>query len=130
MSLAQLERIRWHRNALIAIGVDADGSRRITRLDLNPSGPTITKAATLHTALPGGPQAWATISGDDLLYLEGASNAPSGEIGEEARPRASGARHLPHPLTVTYCFGFARYAFDAASSRSGVTLSGSMRTMR
>jgi hypothetical protein len=28
------------------------------------------------------------------------------------------------------CRGFARYAFDAASSLSGVTLSGSIRTIR
>jgi hypothetical protein len=38
VSIARLERIRTHRNSLIAVAVDVDGSRRILRLDLNTQG--------------------------------------------------------------------------------------------
>jgi hypothetical protein len=69
VSLAHLERIRWRRRALIAIRVDDDGSRRIVRLDLNPSGRAVTQATTLEGSVPTAGRTFATISGDELVYL-------------------------------------------------------------
>ena len=69
VSLAHLERIRWRRRALIAIRVDDDGSRRIVRLDLNASGRAVTQATTLEGSVPTAGRTFATISGDELVYL-------------------------------------------------------------
>jgi len=70
VSLAHLERIRWRRQALIAIRVDADGTRRIVRLTLSASGRAVTKATKIDSpVLPVGGQTWVTISGDELVYL-------------------------------------------------------------
>ena len=57
VSLAHLERIRWRRQALIAIRVDADGTRRIVRLDLSANGRAVTKATKIDSpVLPAGGQ--------------------------------------------------------------------------
>ena len=70
VSLAHLERIRWRRRALIAIRVDADGTRHIVRLTLNASGRAVTKATKIDSpTLPGGRQTFVAISGDELVYL-------------------------------------------------------------
>ena len=70
VSLAHLERIRWRRQALIAIRVDADGTRRIVRLALSANGRAVTKATKIDSpVLPVGGQTWVTISGDELVYL-------------------------------------------------------------
>jgi hypothetical protein len=76
ISLAHLERIRWRRRALIAIRIDDDGSRRIIRLDLNASGRAVTQATTLGVPMPTAGQTFATISGDELVYVvDGFSHA-------------------------------------------------------
>jgi hypothetical protein len=70
VSLAHLERIRWRRQALIAIRVDTDGTRRIVRLALSANGRAVTKATKIDSpVLPVGGQTWVTISGDELVYL-------------------------------------------------------------
>ena len=46
VSLGHLERIRWRRNALIAVQVDGDGARRIIRLEMNARGSSVTRAIT------------------------------------------------------------------------------------
>jgi hypothetical protein len=70
VSLAHLERIRWRRRALIAIRVDADGTRRIVRLTLNASGRAVTKATKIDSpVLPVGGETFVAISGDELIYL-------------------------------------------------------------
>jgi hypothetical protein len=63
------ERIRWYRHALIAILADDDGTRRIMRFELNPSGRAITQAKTIEAAVPAVGPAFATVSGDQLVYL-------------------------------------------------------------
>ena len=77
ISVAHLERIRSSGRALIAVQVDDDGSRRIVRLDLNASGRTVTKAATVERAVPPMAQTFAIVSADELVYLtdDAGSNA-------------------------------------------------------
>jgi hypothetical protein len=86
VSLAHLERIRWHRHALIAIRVEDGGVRRIVRLDLNASGGAVTRATTLEGTFPVEGPTFVTVSGDELVYLvDGSSGAA------DRRPRdASG----------------------------------------
>jgi hypothetical protein len=69
VSLAHLERIRWHRHALIAVAADPDGSRRIVRLALNASGRAVTAATTLESSVSPAGQMLVTISGDELIYM-------------------------------------------------------------
>ncbi|HEX7138895.1 MAG TPA: hypothetical protein VF219_13640 [Vicinamibacterales bacterium] len=66
----RIERLRWHRNSLIAVEVVDDGSRRVVRFDLNRSGRSITAATELDTKIPAaaGPT-FATVAGDELSYL-------------------------------------------------------------
>ena len=78
VSLAHLERIRWHRHALVAIRVDDDGSRRIVRLELDAKGRAVTQATTLEGPVPLAVQTFVTISEDELVYLvDGSSRAVS-----------------------------------------------------
>ena len=69
VSLGHLERIRWGGDALIAVQLDVDGSRRIVRLEMNASGSAITKATRLEVSAPTAGQTFVTISGDELVYL-------------------------------------------------------------
>lgn len=75
VSLGNLERIRWYRNALIAVDVDPDGSRRILRLDLNSAGRAVTRATMLEALGAPTAETFVTISGDELLYLTSGSDA-------------------------------------------------------
>ncbi len=70
IQFGRIERIRWHRNALIAVQIADDGSRRVVRLDLNRSGRTVVAATDLDTTIPAaaGPT-FATVTGDELSYL-------------------------------------------------------------
>jgi len=77
VSLAHLERIRLYRNALIAVQVDSDGSRRIVRFALNASGLAVTKGTPLEIPGPVDGQTFVTISGDDLVYLAAGSSVAS-----------------------------------------------------
>jgi hypothetical protein len=79
ISLASLEQIRWRRHALIAIRVDADGTRRIIRLDLNPSGRAVTHATTFEgLALPAGSQTFIASSGEELVCVVESSKDANG----------------------------------------------------
>ncbi len=79
VSLAHLEQIRWRRHALIAIRVDADGTRRILRLDLNASGRAVTAATTFDDpVIPAEGQTFVTISGDELIYVVDSSKDAAG----------------------------------------------------
>jgi hypothetical protein len=80
VSLAHLERIRWYRNALIAVDVDADGSRRILRLDLKADGRAITRATTLEALPAPTAETFVTISGDELLYLTSGAHESAAEV--------------------------------------------------
>jgi hypothetical protein len=82
VSLAHLERIRWRRQALIAVQVDDDGSRRIMQLELNAGGRAVTRATTLEGSVPANGQTFVTISGDELVYLVDGS---SGAVGRPIR---------------------------------------------
>jgi hypothetical protein len=81
ISLAHLERIRWYRRALIAIMVGDDGARRIVRFDLNGAGRVVTQAKTLDAAVPPAGRTFATVSGDELVYLVDGVSGAAGEIG-------------------------------------------------
>jgi hypothetical protein len=76
IDLGRIERIRSHRNALVAVQRDAAGSRRVVRLDLNRSGRAVTAATIIDASIPPatGPT-FATISGDDLCYLVAAGGS-------------------------------------------------------
>jgi len=79
VSLAHLEQIRWRRHALIAIRVDADGTRRIVRLDLNASGRAVTQAMAFDSlVLPPGGQTFIASSGDELLCMVDGSRDADG----------------------------------------------------
>jgi hypothetical protein len=79
ISLAHLEQIRWRRHALIAIRVDADGTRRIVRLDLDASGRAVTAATSFDApVIPAGGQMFVTISGDELVYVVDGSKDAAG----------------------------------------------------
>jgi hypothetical protein len=85
--LDRLERIRWRGHALIAVHVDQDGSRRIVRLDLNPSGRAVAQAATLERAAPIAQPTFLTFLGDDLVYLaDGVGRADGNSSGDASRP--------------------------------------------
>jgi hypothetical protein len=78
VSLAHLEQIRWRRHALIAIRVEADGTRRIIRLELNASGRAVTQATTLDGPAPPVGQTFVAISGDELVYMVDSSKDAAG----------------------------------------------------
>lgn len=79
VSLAHLEQIRWRRRALIAMRADADGTRRVIRLDLNASGRAVTHATTFEgPVLPPGAQAFIASSGDELVCMVDGSKDANG----------------------------------------------------
>ena len=85
VSLGHLERIRWEGNALVAVQVDDNGSRRVIRLEMNARGSAITQVMRLELPAPATGQTFMTISGDDLVYLM----AGSTEAGGRSSPDAS-----------------------------------------
>jgi hypothetical protein len=77
ITLAGIEFIRWHRDALIGSQVQPDGSRGLVRLRLNRDHAAVNQATLIDDpAFSGGGAAFATISGDELYYVvaEGAGN--------------------------------------------------------
>ena len=79
VSLAHLEQIRWRRHALIAMRVDADGTRRVVRLDLNASGRAVTRVTAFEgPALPPAGQAFINSSGDELVCIVDGSRDANG----------------------------------------------------
>jgi len=83
VTLGHLERIRWHGTSLIAVQRDGDGADQIVRLDLNTRGTAVTKATTLAVPPSVTGRTFATISGDELLYL----TPPSGGTVPDAASR-------------------------------------------
>lgn len=69
LSLAGFERIRAARRALVGVRRDADGVRRIVRLELGPGGRSVTNAAAIAEPPAGTGRVLMTISGDELLYV-------------------------------------------------------------
>ncbi len=71
LELGQFERIRWFRGSLVGVQTVSSGSRRIVRLHLNRAGSAVTRGVVVDPLLgdDAGPS-FATISGDDLYYLE------------------------------------------------------------
>ena len=80
VALGHLERIRWHRQALIAVDVDADGSRRILRLELNAAGRAVTRATTLEALTAPSGETFVTVSGDELLYISATPSSSAAEV--------------------------------------------------
>jgi hypothetical protein len=101
LELGPIERLRWHRNALLAVGSSANGSRRVVRLSLNASGHAVTAATIIDASIPAtaGPT-FATVSDDDLSYIiadpdrSGApsQDAPQAQLADFIIRRI----HLPH----------------------------------
>jgi hypothetical protein len=84
VQLDHLERVRWRENAVIAVRVNAAGSREVLRIQMNATGTAITGATRLELAEPIAANAFMTISGDQLVYLAGGSDEPSGASGASA----------------------------------------------
>ncbi|HEV3060437.1 MAG TPA: hypothetical protein VGY48_19490 [Vicinamibacterales bacterium] len=65
-----IERLRWHRNALLTVESDANGSRRVVRFSLDASGRAVTAATIIDASIPAaaGPT-FATVSDDELSYI-------------------------------------------------------------
>jgi hypothetical protein len=70
IQFGRIERLRWHKDKLIAVQVADDGTRRVVRFDLNRAGRSITAATELDATIPAaaGPT-FATVAGDELSYL-------------------------------------------------------------
>jgi hypothetical protein len=68
LSLKHVERIRFYRNALIALVRDEGGAAAMVRLDLNARGTAVTRATRLDVAVPAGAGSSFSITGDDLLF--------------------------------------------------------------
>jgi hypothetical protein len=84
VSLAHVERIRWRSRALIAVQVDADGARRIIRLQLSANGRAVTQATAIEGSTPTSEQTLVTISGDELVYLVDGSSQAAGRPVRDA----------------------------------------------
>jgi hypothetical protein len=71
VALGGFERIRFFRGALVGVQALEDGARRIVRLELNRNRTTVTRGVIVEESLASeaGPT-FATITGDDLYYLE------------------------------------------------------------
>ena len=83
--LDRLERIRWRPQELIGVRVDEDGTRRITRLDLNGSGRAVAQATTLERAVQAGGPIFLTFWGDELVYLADSSKSAEGSPPIDSR---------------------------------------------
>jgi hypothetical protein len=70
LEFGRIERLRWHRNALLAVEGDANGSRRVVRFNLDASGRAVTAATIIDASIPAtaGPT-FATVSDDELSYI-------------------------------------------------------------
>ena len=101
VSLGHLERIRWRRNSLIAVQIDAEGSRGIVRLDLNARGNAITKATKLEVSAPSAGLTFVTISGNELVYLTAgvndAGDPPASSVPSNGAETALVVSRVPLP---------------------------------
>jgi hypothetical protein len=81
VALGQLERIRWYKNGLVALSLEADGSRQIVRLELNAAGNAVTRTVVLDPMVPNDVPSFVTVSGDDFIYIErGTTSAGETEL--------------------------------------------------
>ena len=80
VALGHLERIRWHRQALIAVDVHADGSRLILRLELNAAGRAVTRATTLEALTAPSGETFVAVSGDELLYISATPSSSAADV--------------------------------------------------
>lgn len=82
VSLGGFERIRLHDGAIAGIQVDAQGERRVVRLELAPNGRIVRKATVYDAPIPGetGPT-FVTVVGDDLCFVSGAFSASGPSTG-------------------------------------------------
>jgi hypothetical protein len=94
ISLAGFERLRRYRGGLVGLQTDADGSRRVVRLELTANGRRVRRAAPYDTRFDAaaGPIALA-VSGDEVSLITGGPD-PSGSV---AVPSAAGT---PAELSV------------------------------
>ena len=67
--LANFERIRWHRNSLVGVQTQPDGSRGLVILELDRAGNVVTAASLIDSSLDREERALLlTTVGDDLYY--------------------------------------------------------------
>jgi hypothetical protein len=97
VSLAGLERIRWYRRALIAVQVDASGSRQIVRLDLNGRGRAITRATMLEPSRAVAGKTFVTVTGDELVYL---AENPQGSVGQSSNAASAPSDFVAYRLKL------------------------------
>jgi hypothetical protein len=69
VNLEGIERLRWRQGALLAVQASGDGTYRIVRLKLNPSGHKVTDVDLLDSSLRMSDPTAASISGNTLYYL-------------------------------------------------------------
>lgn len=69
VDLARVERVRTHRDALLGVQTQPDGSRSVVRLQLNRDRRTVTETAVVEVPPPQQGDAFLTVSGDDVYYL-------------------------------------------------------------
>jgi hypothetical protein len=94
VSLAGFERLRAYRGGLVGLQADADGSRRVVRLELTANGRRVRRATSFDTrfAAAAGPIALA-VHGDEVSLITGGPD-PSGTAAD------SSAAGTPAELTV------------------------------
>ena len=94
ISLASFERLRRYRGGLVGLQTDADGTRRVVRLELTANGRRVRRATPYDTRFDAaaGPIALA-VSGDEVSLITGGPD-PSGSV---AVPSAAGT---PAELSV------------------------------
>jgi hypothetical protein len=79
VSLANFERIRWHRNSLVGVQLLSDGSRGLVVLKLDRAGNAVTGGSLIDAALDRNARSpLLTIVGDEVYYsvLDGAPGNP------------------------------------------------------
>jgi hypothetical protein len=87
LELGRIERIRWYRNALLAVQSDASGARQLVRFDLNASGRAVTAATVIDRTIPAADAPmFATVSGDELFYVAPATNISEHAQGSSVSP--------------------------------------------
>ena len=94
VSLAGFERLRPYRGGLVGLQTDADGARRVVRLELTANGRRVRQATRYDTRFDAaaGPIALA-VSGDEVSLITGGPDP----MGSSADPSAAGT---PAELTV------------------------------
>lgn len=95
VSLDRLERVRWHRNGLLAVQQDADGTRRILQLQMNGSLASVVKVTRLEVSAPMTEETFVTVSGDDLVLLAHERNDATDASPDAARRTALVVSRVP-----------------------------------